>query len=144
MSVYSWVMEFLELFPKHVCKKRQYLAENRLITKICDWAKKNLNRHRSKIKWVIILSFCQNDSLMGWSLWQNDRMVTYIIFDLYLFKHFCPFANFDHQSLPYLRYLKIYISMVTLIFQFLSRFSMNVFRKVFKIVTVWKNKFCFF
>ena len=34
--------------------------------------------------------------------------------------------------------------MVTLIFQFLSRFSMNVFRKVFKIVTVLKEQLLLF
>ena len=57
------------------------------------------NRHKSKSIWVTILSFCQNDSLMGESLWQKDRMVTHILFDLCLFKHFSPVANFGYQSL---------------------------------------------
>ena len=50
---------------------------------------------------VIILYFCQNDSLIGGSLWQKDRMVTHILFDLCLFKHVSPVANFDDQSLIY-------------------------------------------
>ena len=36
---------------------------------------------------------------MGESLWQKDRMVTHILFDLCLFKHFSPVANFGNQSL---------------------------------------------
>ena len=48
---------------------------------------------------MTILSFCQNDSLIGESLWQNNRMVTHILFDLCLFKHFSPVANFGYQSL---------------------------------------------
>ena len=35
---------------------------------------KCLNRHKSKSIWVTIMSFGQNDSLMGGSLWQKDRM----------------------------------------------------------------------
>ena len=42
---------------------------------------------------------CQNDSLMGGSLWQKERMVTHILFDLCLFKHLSPVANFGDQSL---------------------------------------------
>ena len=78
-----------------------------ILKKNCrDWSPKFatgikwLNRHRSKSIWVTILSFCQNDSLMGESLWQKDRMVTHILFDLCLFKHFSPVANFGYQSLP--------------------------------------------
>ena len=44
-------------------------------------------------------SFCQNDSLIGGSLWQKDKMVTHILFDLCIFKHFSPVANFGYQSL---------------------------------------------
>ena len=58
-----------------------------------------LNKHRSKNIWVTILSFCQNDSLMGESLWQKDRMVTHILFDLCLFKNFSPVRNFSNQTL---------------------------------------------
>ena len=35
----------------------------------------------------------------GELLWQKDRMVTHILFDLCLFKHFSPVANFGDQSL---------------------------------------------
>ena len=48
---------------------------------------------------MTILSFCQNDSHMGESLWQKDRMVTHILFDLCLFKNFSPVKNFSNQSL---------------------------------------------
>ena len=43
-----------------------------------DWSPKFaiglkcLNRHRSKSIWVAILFFCQDDSLMGGSLWQKN------------------------------------------------------------------------
>ena len=36
---------------------------------------------------------------MGYSLWQKDRMVTHILFDLCLFKHLGPVANFGNQSI---------------------------------------------
>ena len=44
-----------------------------------------LNRHRSKNIWVTRLFFCQNDYLMGESLWQKDSLVTLILFELCLF-----------------------------------------------------------
>ena len=46
---------------------------------------KCLTRHRSKNIWVTRLFFCQNDSLMGESLWQKDSLVTLILFELGLF-----------------------------------------------------------
>ena len=36
---------------------------------------------------------------MGESLWQKDRIVTHILFDLCLSKHLSPVANFGDQSL---------------------------------------------
>ena len=71
-----------------------------------DWSPKFatglkcLDRHRSKSIWVTILPFCHNDLIIGGSLWQKDRMVTHILFDRCLFKHFSPVANFGDQSLP--------------------------------------------
>ena len=59
----------------------------RLITKICDKLK-CLNRHRSKSIRVTSLFFCQNDVLIGGPFWQKDSLVTLILFDLCLFKHF--------------------------------------------------------
>ena len=44
--------------------------------------------HRSKSIRVTSLFFCQNDVLTGESFWQKDSLVTLILFDLYLFKHF--------------------------------------------------------
>jgi hypothetical protein len=70
-----------------------------------DWSPKFatglkcLDRHRSKSIWVTILFFCQNDSLIWGSLWQKDRVVTYILFYLCLFKHFSPVTSFGDQSL---------------------------------------------
>ena len=46
---------------------------------------KCLNRHRSKGIWVTSLFFCQNDSLMGESLWQKDSFVTLLLCELCLF-----------------------------------------------------------
>ena len=48
---------------------------------------------------MTILFFCQIDPPMSESFWQKDRMATYILFDLCLFKHFSPVANFGNQSL---------------------------------------------
>ena len=39
---------------------------------------------------------------MSESFWQKDRMATHILFDLCLFKHFSPVANFGDQSLVWL------------------------------------------
>ena len=59
------------------------------------------NRHRSKSIWVTSLFFCQNDSPMSESFWQKNRLVTHILFDLCLFEHFSPVANFAQQSISY-------------------------------------------
>ena len=47
------------------------------------------------------LFFCQNDALMGGSIWQKNSLVTLILFDLCLFEHFSPVANFAQQSIEY-------------------------------------------
>ena len=41
-------------------------------------------RHSSKSIIVIKLSFCQNDPPMGESFWQNNSLVTHILFELCL------------------------------------------------------------
>ena len=51
---------------------------------------------------VIKLSFCQNDPLMGESFWQNNSLVTHILFELQSIIIFSPVANFGDQS-PVLR-----------------------------------------
>ena len=63
---------------------KQFLAIYRLITKICDMLK-CLYRHRSKSIWVTSVFFCQNDSLIGESLWPKYSLVTLLLFELYLF-----------------------------------------------------------
>ena len=45
------------------------------------------------------LFFSQNDSPMRESFWQKNRLATHILFDLCLFEHFSPVANFEQQSL---------------------------------------------
>ena len=52
---------------------------NRLLPKICDWAKYQ-NRHSSKSISVTKLSFCQSDSPMSESFWQKNSLVTHIFF----------------------------------------------------------------
>ena len=72
-------------------------AKNNLlegVAKICDWAK-HQNRHSSKSIWVIKLSFCQKDLLMGESFW----LVTRKLFELCLIMIFSPVANFGHHPL---------------------------------------------
>ena len=76
--------------------------EYRLLPKICDWAKYQ-NRHSSKSIRVTKLSFCQSDSPMSESFWQRSSLVTHIFFDLCLFKHCSPVANFGQQSLVKVR-----------------------------------------
>ena len=53
----------------------------------------------SKSIWVIKLSFCHNDPLMGESFWQNNSLVTHILFELQPIIIFSPVANFSDQSL---------------------------------------------
>ena len=70
---------------------------------ICDCAKYQ-NRHSSKNIRATQLFFCQSDSPMSESFWQKNRLVTHILFDLCLFKHFSPVANFSYQSLQFLKF----------------------------------------
>ena len=53
----------------------------------------------SKTISVIKLSFCQNDPLMGESFWQNNSLVTHILFELQPIMIFSPVANFEHHPL---------------------------------------------
>ena len=45
---------------------------------------------------MIKLSFCQNDSLMEGSFWQNDSLITHILFELCLFKNLAQCLFFAH------------------------------------------------
>ena len=72
-----------------------------MITKICDKLK-CLNRHRSKSIRVTSLFFCQNDVLIRGSFWQKNSLVTLILFDLSLFKHFSLSQIFVISLLLYL------------------------------------------
>ena len=53
-----------------------------------------------------------------------DRMVTHILFDLCLFKHFSPVANFGYQSL-------CTILIGNRNFKFLKQALLNVFEMIF-------------
>ena len=69
-----------------------------------DWSPKfatGLNRIigcSSRSIWVIKLSFCQNDPLMGELFRQNNSLVTHILFELQSIIMFSPVANFGDQS----------------------------------------------
>ena len=73
-----------------------------------DWAKYH-DRHSSKNIWMIKLSFCQKDLLMGESFWQNNRLVNHMLFELYLIMIFSPVANFGDHPLQCL--LKCVVSL---------------------------------
>ena len=45
------------------------------------------------------LFFCQNDPLMGEPFWQNNSLVSHILFELQPIIIFSPVANFSNQSL---------------------------------------------
>ena len=45
------------------------------------------------------LFFCQNDPLMGEPFWQNNSLVSHILFELQPIIIFSPVANFGNQSL---------------------------------------------
>ena len=68
------------------------------MNQICDWAKYH-NRHSTKSKWVVKLSFCQNDPPMGKSFWLNKSLVTSTLFELCLFVLFSPASNLMHHPL---------------------------------------------
>ena len=67
-------------------------------------------RHSSKSIRVTKLSYCQSDYPMSESFWQNNSLVTHIFFDLCLFKHFSPVANFGQQMGSNNRFLNNYPS----------------------------------
>ena len=48
------------------------------------------------------VDFCQNDSPMVESFWQNNSLVTHILFELQSIIILSPVANFDDQSLAQL------------------------------------------
>jgi hypothetical protein len=48
---------------------------------------------------VIKLSFCQNDPLLAESFWQNNSLVTHILFELQPIIMISLVANFGDQSL---------------------------------------------
>ena len=43
--------------------------------------------------------FCQNDALFRESIWQNNSLVTHILFELQHIKIFSPVANFGNHPL---------------------------------------------
>ena len=45
------------------------------------------------------LFFCQNDPLMEEPFWQNNSLVSHILFELQPIIIFSPVANFGNQSL---------------------------------------------
>ena len=66
------------------------------------------NRHRSKSMRVTKLFFCQIDPPMSASFWQKNRLDTQILFDLCLFEHFSPVANFAQQSIVTQPFVKFF------------------------------------
>ena len=66
------------------------------------------NRHRSKSMRVSKLFFCQIDPPMSASFWQKNRLDTQILFDLCLFEHFSPVANFAQQSIVTQPFVKFF------------------------------------
>ena len=48
---------------------------------------------------VTKLFFCQIDPPLSASFWQKNRLDTQILFDLCVFEHFSPVANFAQQSI---------------------------------------------
>ena len=84
-----------------------------MITEICETGLIMIigcRRCSSKSIWVIKLSFCQNDSLMGESFWQNNSLVTHILFELQPIIILSPVANFGDQSLGGIKFLEIEIA----------------------------------
>ena len=61
---------------------------------------------------VTKLFFCQIDPPMSASFWQKNRLDTQILFDLCLFEHFSPVANFAQQSIGNIVSLIIFYPLV--------------------------------
>ena len=80
----------------HNSKESSAYGTQRLITQICDCDK--YDKSSSKLIQVIKLSFCQNDPLLRESFWQNNSLVTHILFELKPIIIFSPVANFGDQS----------------------------------------------
>ena len=55
--------------------------------------------HKSKSIWVIKLSFCQTDPLVGESFWQKDSLINHIFFEAWLIMIFSPVTNIAQQAL---------------------------------------------
>ena len=83
-------VQFLKQNVFLICFWRLFRSNKVCTKKKVDWAK-FLNRHSSKSIWVIKLSFCQNDSLIGGSFWQKDSFITHIL-------ELCQFSNLAQST----------------------------------------------
>ena len=99
--------------------------------KICDKLK-CLSRHRSKSIRVTSLFFCQNDVLTGESFWQKDSLVTPILFDLCLFKHF----SLSQIFVISLYYTKVYFNEFVLKKVAIGKKFPLLFHKIFPVLKI--------
>ena len=93
------------IFFEDFCPMGQIKKILLVISSTIDWLPKfatGLNMIigcSSKSMWVMKLFFCQNDPLMGEPFWQNNSLVSHILFELQPIIISSPVANFGNQSL---------------------------------------------
>ena len=93
------------------------------------------------------LFFCQNDPLMGEPFWQNNSLVSHILFELQPIIIFNPVANFGNQSLilglqgMYLDAVVVSITSHSLFFRFFQIHSFIIF---FQHVCSMNSRFIMF
>ena len=93
------------------------------------------------------LFFCQNDLLLGEPFWQNNSLVSHILFELQPIIIFNPVANFGNQSLilglqgMYLDAVVLSITSHSLFFRFFQIHSFIIF---FQHVCSMNSRFIMF
>ena len=84
---------FFGLFCRSLQSVSLFRSMQSLSQQKCDWAKYS-SSHISRSIWVFKLILCQNGPPMGGSFWQNNSLISHILFELWLLEylaqsHFC-------------------------------------------------------
>ena len=104
-KIYGFIFSYFFIILLCLCILMFYIFQFFLWHQCIDWLPKfatGLNMIigcSSKSMWVMKLFFCQNDPLMGEPFWQNNSLVSHILFELQPIIIFSPVANFGNQSL---------------------------------------------
>ena len=134
---------YWEFFIWDILNVRHYKPCTRgclISTQCCKYQ----NRHSSKNIWVIKLTFCQNDPLIGESFWENTSLVTLILFEQCLFWYSAQSTYFWDTLYEVIVVVHIRISLFESKNFFCSWFFFYTLKPISYILpsTPYKTSFC--